>query len=164
MDARNSLNRKSNDDDNWKSTKRERLFFFFYPRHVSTYRYTCEQFSLTFISLPLSSPFHRTCCVFCIVNCNCNCSIRLFLGREAKKWRENGEIPSKVFERNFLSRRWKGRREMTQHTTMQATRETVSAAKLDSRWTAAWSNIVQWLSNELMHSPVHVPIMCDTIG
>lgn len=98
------------------------------------------------------------------VNCNCNYSIRLFLGREAKEWRENGEIPSKVFERNFLSRRWKGRREMTQHTTMQATRETVSAAKLDSRWTAAWSNIVQWLSNELMHSPVHVPIMYDTIG
>lgn len=50
--------------------------------------------------------------------------------------RKNGGKMAKyqaVFERNFLSRRWKGRREMTQHTTMQATRETVSAAKLDSR-------------------------------
>lgn len=115
-------------------------------------------------SSPSLFHLHSIVLVAFFVNCNCNYSIRLFLGREAKKWRENGEIPSKLFERNFLSRRWKGRREMTQHTTMQATRETVSAAKLDSRWTAAWSNIVQWLSNELMHSPVHVPIMYDTIG
>lgn len=161
MDARNSLNRKSNDDDNWKSTKRERLFFFFILVTFPLIDTRANNFHLR--SSPSLFHLHSIVLVGFFVNCNCNYSIRLFLGREAKKWRENGEIPSKVFERNFLSRRWKGRREMTQHT-MQATRETVSAAKLDSRWTAAWSNIVQWLSNELMHSPVHVPIMYDTIG
>lgn len=143
------------------------FFFFFYPRHV--YRSLIDTRANNFHLRSSPSLFHLHSIVLVaffalLIAIVIVISIRLFLGREAKKWRENGEIPSKVFERNFLSRRWKGRREMTQHTTMQATRETVSAAKLDSRWTAAWSNIVQWLSNELMHSPVHVPIIYDTIG
>lgn len=123
-----------------KSTKAQAFFPFFllssslFPRTIFTYHIIL----LFFISV--SSSLLRFCCM----------ELRLL-------WEGVKRIEQSLGEQRFSGGdgRW--------HNASNTSKGRNAGHEARFAPTAAWSNIVQWLSNELMHSPVHVPIMHDTL-